>query len=72
MRNLIVATGAALALLSSVSFAQPGPGNPNCFTNWVGGACGLIANNGNSNPKAEPEPRLPVKKECEEHEPKKA
>lgn len=37
---------AALALSSSFAVAEPIPGgNPNCSTNWVGGACGPISNN---------------------------
>lgn len=46
-KHYLIAAAAALALgsLSHFAEAQPLPGgNPNCSTNWVGGACGPIAN----------------------------
>lgn len=42
-KHYLIAAVAALALgaLSHFAEAQPLPGgNPNCSTNWVGGACG--------------------------------
>lgn len=71
MKITILVSAALLTLATNGAMAQPG--NPNCQTNWIGGACGVTTNGGHYSPVVEqryPEPKKPKCEHPETTEPK--